>query len=156
MVALVILGSYVGIASAGVPLAFAANTVTVSFYSNPQTATITVDSNIETYGWTGTFALGQRVHVIANPPSSTVGTSLQTRRGHWEFVGWVVKGVSIDSTLYPNTYITIGQGEGSVTAFWEHVDPNKVERAYQPIAPPTPTTPPPPPPPNDDTSEIPQ
>ena len=132
IVALVILGSYVGLASAGVPLAFAANTV--SFYSDPHSATITVASTVETYGWAGTFAPGDRVHVIANPPGGTAG--------RWEFAGWVVKGVSIDTTLSPNTYITIGQGEGSVTAYWQHTDPHQMMT-------------PPPPPSDDNTPGIP-
>lgn len=132
IVALVILGSFVGLVSTSVPSAFAANTV--NFYSTPNSATITVDNSVQVYGWAGTFAPGDRVHVIANPPGGTAG--------RWEFAGWVVKGVSIDTTLSPNTYITIGQGEGSVTAYWEHTDPHQVMT-------------PPPPPSDDNTPGIP-
>lgn len=108
IVALVILGSFVGLVSTSVPSAFAADTV--NFYSTPNSATITVDNSVQVYGWAGTFAPGDRVLVIANPPMGA---------GHgWEFVGWAVNGVSVDNPLSQNTYITIGQGQGSVTAIW--------------------------------------
>jgi hypothetical protein len=136
------LGSFVGLASASVPSAFAANAVT--FYSTPNVATIMVGSNIELYGWSGTFAPGDRVHVIANPPSAG-------GRG-WEFGGWLVNGASVDSPTSPNTYVTIGQGQGTVTAIWHHV-PDWRGEDVKPPPPPEPTnqpTPPPPPPTNDD------
>jgi len=140
IVALVLLGSFVGLASASVPSAFAANAVT--FYSTPQSATITIGSNIEAYGWSGTFAPGDRIHVIANPPAAGRG---------WEFNGWLVNGMSVDSPMSPDTYLTIGKGQGSVTALWihspdwDHVLPPEPSRT--PIAREPP--PPPPPPPED-------
>ncbi len=137
IIVLVMLGSFVGLASASVPSAYAANTVI--FYSDPHSGTITVGSNVRTDGWSGTFAPGDRVHVIANPPD--------TGRG-WEFVEWVVNGVSLDSPLSVSTYLTTGQGQGSVTAVWNHapdwrgdfVPPDQIKEP----------TPPPPPPTNDD------
>jgi hypothetical protein len=141
IIVLVMLGSFVGLASASVPSAFAANAVT--FYSTPQSATITVASNIELYGWSGTFAPGDRVHVIANPPPGG-------GRG-WEFDGWLVNGMSVDSPMSPDTYLTIGQGQGTVTALWIHSpewrgDIAPPDKIVQP-------TPPPPPPTNDDRSD---
>ena len=108
IVVLVILGSFVGLVSTSVPSALAADTV--NFYSSPNSATITVDNSVQVYGWAGAFAPGDRVHVIANPPVSA-GRGL-------EFVRWAVNGVSVDNPLSQNTYITIGQGQGSVTAIW--------------------------------------
>lgn len=124
IVAMVILGSSLGLASASVPSAFAANTV--SFYTSPRYAGIvTVDGNIVTYGWTGTFAPGDRVHVTAKPVSP-----------HSEFVRWVVNGVSVDSVLSQDTYITIGQSQGSVTALFQPTDARNEK-----VRPPEPTGP---------------
>jgi hypothetical protein len=152
IIVLVMLGSFVVSASASVPSAFAANVVT--FYSTPQSATITVGSNIELYGWSGTFAPGDRVHVIANFPTSSGANGVSAvspeTRGRWEFQGWVTVGASVDSPMSRDTYITIGQGQGSVRAVWQRVPQDNV---IPPPAPSNEPTPPPPPPTNDDRSD---
>jgi len=109
MVALVILGSSLGLASFSVPSAFAVETV--DFYSNPRSATIIVNGIIQTYGSTGTFTAGERVLATAIAPP-----------GIWEFDGWVVNGVSVESPLSQSTYITIHDGQGgSVTAVFHRI-----------------------------------
>jgi len=129
IVALVVLGSSLGLASASVPSAFAANDI--SFYSNPRSATITVDGAVKTYGWTGAYAPGERVRVIANTPA-----------GLWEFDRWIVDGVSVDSPLSQDAYLTIGQGQGSVTAVFQHISIDHEEQVTPPEPPPeSPTEP---------------
>lgn len=122
IVALVILGSSLGLTSVSVPSVFAASDI--SFYSNPRTATITVDGAVKTYGWSGTYAPGERARVIANAPE-----------GLWEFDRWIVNGVSVDSPLSQDTYITIGQGQGSVTAVFQHISIDHEEPVTPPESP---------------------
>ena len=68
---------------------------TVTFYTDPTSGTITADSVTKTYGVTGTYVSGSRVHVIANPPSG------------YSFSYWEPGGVSVDSTSSADTYMTV-------------------------------------------------
>jgi hypothetical protein len=108
MVLFVMLGSFLSLASASVPSAHAASTM--SFYSSPQFGTISVDGTVQKDGWVGTYAIGERIHVVAIDPT-----------GSYEFAGWIVHGASVDSLRSQNTYVTITDDQGSLTAVWVKV-----------------------------------
>jgi hypothetical protein len=122
VVALVILGAYLGSVAASVPPAYAASMV--SFYSTPTTATIVVNGVVATYGWTGAFTLGERVHIIANAPA-----------GPWEFSHWIVNGASVDSLRSQDTYVIISDSQGSVTAIFTAFHPEDHLTRQQPSPP---------------------
>lgn len=68
---------------------------TVTFYTDPTSGTITADGATKSNGATGTYSAGQRVHVVANPPSG------------YSFSSWEVSGISVDSTSSQDTYMTV-------------------------------------------------
>jgi hypothetical protein len=80
----------------------AANTFTilqeysVTFYSDPFSGIVMVDGVTETNNQTqSSYLIGQRVHVVASPPSD------------YRFAGWETSGVSIDNSTSQDTYLTI-------------------------------------------------
>ena len=76
---------------------------TVTFYTDPSSATVTVDGASRTDGTTGTYLSGARVHVIANLLSG------------YSFLNWETSGVSVDSTSSQDTYVTVS-GNGWLKA----------------------------------------
>jgi C1A family cysteine protease len=68
---------------------------TITFYANPASGTITADGTTETDGATGTFSLGQRVHVVANSPSG------------YSFTNWETNSITVDGALVADTYMTV-------------------------------------------------
>jgi len=70
-------------------------TYTVTFYTDPTSATITADGASKTYETTETYPGGQRVHVVVSPPSG------------YSFVSWEANGVSVDNAASADTYMTV-------------------------------------------------
>jgi hypothetical protein len=76
---------------------------TVTFYTDPSSATVTVDGSSKTDGTAGTYLSGARVHVIANLPSG------------YSFLNWETSGVTVDSASSQDTYVTVS-GNGWLKA----------------------------------------
>jgi len=76
---------------------------TVTFYTDPNSATVTVDGASKTNGTTETYSGGQRVHVVVSPPSG------------YSFVSWEASGVSVDNAASADTYMTVS-GNGWLKA----------------------------------------
>lgn len=69
---------------------------TITFHTAPTSGTITANGTSKTDGMTGRYSSGQRIHVIANPPTGCSFTS-------WETSG----GASIDNATSADTYMTV-------------------------------------------------
>jgi len=76
---------------------------TVTFYTNPEQATVSADGAIMINGATATYSTGQSVHVVANPPQG------------YSFSTWEVNGGSVGNQLSPDTYMTVS-GDGQLKA----------------------------------------
>jgi hypothetical protein len=72
-----------------------ASTYTVTFYTDPSSGTLTADGAMKTNGQAATYPQGQRVHITAGPPSG------------YSFANWEVSGVTVDSQLAQDTYMTV-------------------------------------------------
>jgi hypothetical protein len=70
----------------------------------PEGGTITADNNAYTNGGSATYCIGQRVHIIAAPPSSY-------QWGRWD----TSLVISVDSNTSDDTYMTVG-GPGGLEA----------------------------------------
>jgi hypothetical protein len=68
---------------------------TVTFYTDTNSGTVTIDGASKTNGTTGTYSGGQRVHVAANPPSGYL------------FSSWEMSGISVEDAASPDTYMTV-------------------------------------------------
>jgi hypothetical protein len=78
-------------------------TYAVTFYMDPNSATVTAEGASKADGTIGTYASGQRVRVVANAPSG------------YSFVSWEASGVSVDGAASADTFITVS-GNGWLKA----------------------------------------
>jgi hypothetical protein len=74
---------------------------TITFHTDPTSGTISADGVGKANGATGTYLEGQRVHVVANPPTGYSFTS-------WEISG----GASVDNATAVSTYMTVSNTGG--------------------------------------------
>ena len=82
----------------------------VTFNTNPSSATIGADGAAKADGSTGIYSAGERVHVTAQAPSG------------YQFSSWEANGVSIDSTFSADTYMTVSNS-GSLKAYLTGAQP---------------------------------
>jgi len=68
----------------------------VTFYTDPNSATVTVDGVTMMDGTTGSYSAGQRIRVVANAPP-----------GEYSFSNWEASGVAVDDELSQETYVTV-------------------------------------------------
>ena len=77
-------------------------TYTVTFYTVPSSAVVTVDGTSKTDGTTGTYLSGARIRVVAGPLAG------------YSFANWEANGVSVDSAWSADTYMTVSVLESSL------------------------------------------
>jgi hypothetical protein len=67
----------------------------VTFYTDPSSGTVTADGATKTDGQAAAYPDGQRVHIIAGPPSG------------YSFANWEVNGVTVDNQFSLDTHMTV-------------------------------------------------